>query len=97
MLAQPDYAPDPTEIFIDMNKLTPETVSDLMDRRLSGERTDMPMDGVANDPALTRNWRNFHLIGEVIRGDVQETGKDRRKSWRASRAWQIWRPAMDPD
>ena len=57
-----------------MQKYTPETVSDLIDRQLDGAKMDAPMDGVINDPELVKCWRNYHLIGDVIRGDVRVTG-----------------------
>ena len=57
-----------------MKTISPESVSDLVDQQLPVDDIDAPMQGIVSNPKAIKNWRNYHLIGDVIRGDVQSTG-----------------------
>jgi len=46
-----------------------QQISEIIDQRLSAEETDAEIGRVARDPEGCRVWRNYHLIGDVIRGE----------------------------
>jgi len=46
------------------------TISDIIDQQI--DKTDLAtrLKELGSDHELTKTWRNYHLIGDVIRGDV---------------------------
>lgn len=57
-----------------MQNPAPEIVSALIDQRLDIADIALPVEQLGGDVALTMRWRNYHLIGDIIRGEVQATG-----------------------
>lgn len=51
-----------------------ETVSDIIDQRLDPRQVGDHVETIASDSDGVRTWRNYHLIGDVIRGDVKSAG-----------------------
>ncbi len=51
-----------------------QTISDIIDQQLDAADSAGQIDRIAVDPENCRAWRDYHLIGDVIRGDVQSTG-----------------------
>jgi sigma-E factor negative regulatory protein RseA len=51
-----------------------ETVSDIIDQRLDLSQLGDHVETIASDSDGVRAWRNYHLIGDVIRGDVESAG-----------------------
>lgn len=49
-------------------------VNDLIDQRLNAAGSKSALDICVNDHSAVHSWRNYHLIGDVIRGDVSQTG-----------------------
>jgi negative regulator of sigma E activity len=50
------------------------TVSELIDQRVAPHDLADFIDQVAKDHGALGKWRNYHLIGDVIRGEVTSTG-----------------------
>ncbi len=50
------------------------TVSELIDQRVAPHDLADFIDQVAKDHRALGKWRNYHLIGDVIRGEVTSTG-----------------------
>ncbi|MBX2869258.1 MAG: sigma-E factor negative regulatory protein [Acidiferrobacterales bacterium] len=58
-----------------MNKeATLNKVNDLIDQRLNASGSKSALDDCVNDHSAVQSWRNYHLIGDVIRGEVNQTG-----------------------
>lgn len=51
-----------------------ETISDIIDERLDPSSVDGEFGRIAADDSHCRVWRDYHLIGDVIRGEVRTTG-----------------------
>ena len=51
-----------------------ETVSDIIDQRLESDQVGDRIETIAADVEGLRAWRNYHLIGDVIRGEVDSAG-----------------------
>lgn len=51
-----------------------QTISDIIDQHADSADPADRLRRIASDPDGCRTWRNFHLIGDVIRGDVRATG-----------------------
>lgn len=51
-----------------------ETISDIIDRRLDLSSATREFGRIAADEDHCRVWRDYHLIGDVIRGEVRSTG-----------------------
>jgi len=49
-------------------------VNDLIDQRLSHNESGSALDNCVNDESAVMAWRDYHLIGDVIRGEVGATG-----------------------
>ncbi len=47
---------------------------DLLDGRIGEGEFQSALENVSSDENATHSWRNYHLIGDVIRGEVSETG-----------------------
>ena len=51
-----------------------QTISDIIDQELGSADAGGQINRIAEDADGCRSWRNYHLIGDVIRGDVKTTG-----------------------
>ncbi len=51
-----------------------QTISDIIDQELGSAEAGGQINRIAEDNDSCRAWRNYHLIGDVIRGDVKTTG-----------------------
>lgn len=51
-----------------------EIVSEIIDQQVDPRELGEAIDQVARDRAACEKWRNYHLIGDVIRGEVNTTG-----------------------
>ncbi len=51
-----------------------ETISDIIDQRLDPSGAVGEFSRIAADQDHCRVWRDYHLIGDVIRGEVRNTG-----------------------
>lgn len=51
-----------------------DTVSEIIDQRVTPHDFGDFIDQVAKDHRALEKWRNYHLIGDVIRGEVTSTG-----------------------
>lgn len=51
-----------------------ETISDIIDRRMDPSSASREFGRIAADEDHCRVWRDYHLIGDVIRGEVRSTG-----------------------
>ncbi len=51
-----------------------ETISDMIDQRPDWGDESAELTRIAGDPDGCRVWRNYHLIGAVIRGEVKGAG-----------------------
>lgn len=51
-----------------------ETISEIVDQRLDPSGAAGEFSRIAADEEHCRVWRDYHLIGDVIRGDVRTTG-----------------------
>jgi sigma-E factor negative regulatory protein RseA len=51
-----------------------ETISEIIDQRVDPHRLSDPIERIAADAEGCTTWRNYHLIGDVIRGEVSFTG-----------------------
>ncbi len=51
-----------------------QTISDIIDRRPEAVDAGEPFERIATDADSCRAWRDYHLIGDVIRGEVTATG-----------------------
>ncbi|MGI9317843.1 MAG: sigma-E factor negative regulatory protein [bacterium] len=51
-----------------------DTISKIIDHRVSSGELGRVMDQVAKNQGACSKWRNYHLIGDVIRGEVKATG-----------------------
>lgn len=47
-----------------------QTISEILDRRLDPQALDTELSAIARDGDACLTWRNYHLIGDVIRGEV---------------------------
>ncbi len=56
-----------------------ETLSRLIDEELSSDELEIALNDILLATALHNNghsWQNFHLIGDIMRGDVLTVGRD---------------------
>ncbi len=51
-----------------------DIVSEIIDQQVDPGELDAAINQVARDQTKCEKWRNYHLIGDVIRGDVNTTG-----------------------
>ncbi len=51
-----------------------DTVSEIIDQRVTSQGFVDFIDQVVTDRRALEKWRNYHLIGDVIRGEVTATG-----------------------
>jgi negative regulator of sigma E activity len=61
-------------------KTTPEALSALIDGELDGADAAFWAERLASDPALSGRWVTYHLIGEVLRGELATPMRDLRAS-----------------
>ena len=53
-----------------------ETVSRLVDNELPEKEVGEAIGNLAAEEHITRRWRNYHLIGSVMRGEGTAVGRD---------------------
>ena len=51
-----------------------DTVSEIIDQRVGPGELGSEINRVSSDRKACTKWRNYHLIGDVIRGEVNATG-----------------------
>ena len=51
-----------------------DTVSEIIDQRVGPGELGTEIDRISSDRKACARWRNYHLIGDVIRGEVHATG-----------------------
>ena len=56
------------------HNISKQHLSDLIDNQLDADDVNRVVSGVGSDPDLRTGWRNYHLIGDVIRGEINQTG-----------------------
>ena len=53
-----------------------QTISELVDLELDNEKRDSVITSLCKDTEAQVHWRNYHLIGNVIRDEVSVAGSD---------------------
>jgi len=53
-----------------------EKISQLVDQELSAAERDRVLASLAGNPESVRAWRDYHLIGNIIRDEVDVVGSD---------------------
>ena len=71
-----------------------ENISQLVDRELDVERCDEQFDSLCAGDTTQNSWQNYHLIRNIIRGEIDIAGSD--ISVRISRALDIEPTVLAP-
>ena len=53
-----------------------ETVSRLVDSELTEQELGSAIGDLASEEQSSRQWRNYHLIGNIMRGEGTMVGRD---------------------